>query len=159
LGSAAASVEFTSISGSFTDLLIVARAQHTLTNHTTFQMTFNSDTGSNYSVTRLYGNGSSASSDRFSSQTSIDAGYMPPDTGGIGTFFVNIMSYANTNVFTTVLGSWETQAGTSGNQYVVRQVGLWRSTNAITSVKFVPESVGNTIASGSTFSLYGIKAA
>ena len=40
---------------------------------------------------------------------------------------------------------------------VSMRVGLWRNTNAITSVSF--KANGTTWKSGSTFTLYGIKAA
>jgi hypothetical protein len=45
----------------------------------------------------------------------------------------------------------------SGSRYTVAEVGLWRNTSAITEIdlKFV---TGNLVA-GSTFTLYGIKAA
>ena len=157
LGSAAASYTFTSIPGTFTDLRAVIRCKTSHTSHSALILEINSDSASNYSNTRLYGNGSTATSDRFSSQTGLDVGFMPPSTAGWGTIIFDVMSYANTNVYKTVLNQWETQAGASGSQYVLRQVGLWRSTSAITSMKFTFNS-GN-IVTDSTLDLYGIKAA
>jgi hypothetical protein len=86
----------------------------------------------------------------------MDVGFMPPSSAGFGTMIFDIMAYANTNVFKTVLGQWETQNGLSTQQFVLRQVGLWRSASAITSTKFT-FATGNVV-SGSTFSLFGIKA-
>ena len=63
------------------------------------------------------------------------------------------MSYANTNVFKTVLF----ESGLAGTE-VLRGVGLWRSTDAITSVKVACDSTAQ-FKIGSTFALYGIKAA
>jgi hypothetical protein len=63
------------------------------------------------------------------------------------------MSYANTNVFKTAL-----IAGGLGSTEVNRHVGLWRSTSAVTSVGLLLNGSGN-FKTGSTFSLYGIKAA
>lgn len=158
LGSAAATISFSSIPGTFTDLVVVLFTGTTHGDNEVMQLTFNSDTASNYSMTRLYGNGSSAVSDRFSSQTSIDAGFMPQANPGI--CIINVMSYANTNVNKTCLISAETinSTNTSANRrIVIREVGLWRSTSAITSMTF--DFASGNFQSGSTASLYGIKAA
>jgi hypothetical protein len=63
LGSAAADVTFTSISGTYTDLVLVAVTQIGSSGDY-LGVQFNSDTGTNYSRTRLSGNGTSASSDK-----------------------------------------------------------------------------------------------
>lgn len=157
LGSAQATVSFNSFSG-YTDLVLIGRMTTTHTASSALQMTFNGDTASNYSVTRLYGNGTTATSDRFSSQSNIDTGFMPGTNGtGQGTVIFNIMNYANTTTFKTILNRWESQAGASGSQYTTAEVGLYRSTSAITSLSMA-FTTGN-IATGSTFTLYGIKAA
>ena len=62
------------------------------------------------------------------------------------------MNYANTTTYKTILGRW----GSSANNQTRISVGLWRSTAAITSFTITP-SLG--IAAGSSFTLYGIKAA
>ena len=68
LGSSQASVTLSGISGSYTDLVVVISAQGTSAgNDQDINMTFNSDTATNYSRTRLYGNGSNASSSVLSS--------------------------------------------------------------------------------------------
>ena len=156
VSSATASITTSNIPSTYTDLIIVCRAGTSYGDNQVWTMRFNSDTGSNYSMTRLGGDGSSAYSDRWTSQTSIDAGFLP--TGGLGTSIIQVQSYANTNVNKTSLIAIETQASTSGNsgrKYVARQVGLWRSTAAITSVTF---AFTNNMVSGSSVSLYGIKA-
>ena len=61
LTSATASVTFSSISGTYTDLVLVVSAQSASTN-VDLAMRFNSDSGTNYSNTRLYGTGSAAGS-------------------------------------------------------------------------------------------------
>lgn len=149
LGSNAADVSFTSISGTFTDLILVA--DFSTTGDDTITLQVNSDTASNYSQTTLYGNGSSATSSRSSNSASI---YL-----GDGVFnqrnliITQVMSYANTNVFKTVLA-----ASATPSTSVSRAVGLWRSTNAITSVTIGTFGVNN-LTSGSRFSLFGVKAA
>lgn len=146
--SAQATYTFTSIPATYTDLVIIFNGSAT-TGLNAIALQFNSDTTSNYSVTRLQGDGSNASSGRDSSQTAINAGLA--DTGNSTSIF-NIFNYANTTTNKTVLGR-----GVALSYGVRQTVGLWRKTpEAITSVALaVP---GTTFTTGSTFTLYGIKA-
>lgn len=158
LGSNSASVSFSSIPGTFTDLRLVISAKTSDATSQILAMRLNSDTGTNYSYTRLYGNGTTASSDRTSSASRIDVGFMANSSSDRSHSFIDIMSYASTNVFKTVLTAWESQGSSGTNvQFVLRQVGLYRSTSAITAISLAFDA-GNVV-SGSTFSLYGIKAA
>lgn len=159
LGSDAASVTFSSIGGGWTDLIILAHTRLTGSfSATTYGIRFNSDTGSNYSSTQLLGTGSVAQSQR---DTSVTYAYVSTSTAATGAanvftpVIIHIMSYANSNVFKTVLAASDAE-----NARVVRTVGLWRSTSAITSVTLVPVATNQgDFKSGCTFSLYGIKAA
>jgi microcompartment protein CcmK/EutM len=81
LGSAQASTTFSTISGAYTDLvLIVAGVTTSGTEAVAVQV--NGDTGSNYSRTVLLGNGSAASSSRATSQTSAGLGVIDSATAG-----------------------------------------------------------------------------
>jgi anti-sigma-K factor RskA len=62
------------------------------------------------------------------------------------------MNYANTTIYKTSIAR-----SNNASTGVDSMVSVWRSTNAVTSVKVYPAS-GN-MASGSTFTLYGIAAA
>jgi hypothetical protein len=146
LGSAASSVTFSSISGSYTDLVLVANID--ATDYTSVWLQFNSDTGSNYSRTILVGDGTSATSDRSSNATNTAIAVANTEWG---TMIFQIMNYSNSTTYKTAL------ARSANNSQTRAGVGLWRSTSAITAVK-----VGISAAdfnSGSTFTLYGIKAA
>lgn len=146
LGSAAATVTFTGIPQTFTDLVLVANGStSTATNNILFQ--FNSDTGSNYSRTRVLGDGSSASSERQSNVTSMAIGDWGTDRCVV---IANIQNYSNTTTNKTVLSR------SSSEGYVSAYVGLWRNTSAISSITFFKTSANLT--SGSTFTLYGVKA-
>jgi len=147
LGSAQANVEFTSITGIYTDLVLIAVAQIG-SNGDYLGVQFNSDTGSNYSRTRLSGNGTTASSEGDTSQVRINF-YAQP-TSNFAVNILNIMNYSNTTTFKTVLTRTD-QAALSTNAYA----GLYRSTSAITSIKLIGPS---NFSTGSTFTLYGIKA-
>jgi hypothetical protein len=148
LGSAAADVTFTSISGTYTDLVLVAVTQIGSSGDY-LGVQFNSDTGSNYSRTRLSGNGTSASSERDTSQARLNF-YAQP-TSNFAVNILNIMNYSNTTKFKTVLCRTD-QAAFSTNVYA----GLYRSTSAITSIKLIGPS---NFSTGSTFTLYGIASA
>ena len=151
LSSAAASVTFSSISGAYTDLVLVfSGATSTSTSYVSLQ--YNSDTGSNYSVTLLRGNGTAASSSRYSSITEIYASISATNTTDINNVIFQIQNYSNSTTYKTSL-SRANNAGVSTEA----GVGLWRNTAAITSVKVL--SPTNNFATGSTFTLYGIAAA
>ena len=154
LGSAQASVTFSSISGSYTDLVIVGN--YGTANGNCPLMQFNSDTGSNYSVTELVGNGTTASSTRRSSATEIN---IAKTVGGNGNleqnFVISIQNYSNSTTYKTALVRQNLATGTYSG--VTAIVGLWRNTNAITAVKLLTD--GGNYNSGSTFTLYGIAAA
>jgi hypothetical protein len=152
LGSAAASVTFSSIPATYTDLIIVTQAISASADDVGIR--FNSDSGTNYSQTWLSGNGSSAFSGRYSSSTSVYLDIY----GSMGTTLFNnanvqIMNYANTTTNKTFL-SRSNRAGAG----VDAIVGLWRNTAAITTIVLAPTS-GVNFSTGSTFTLYGIKAA
>lgn len=155
LGSSATTVTFSSVASTWTDLILVAVFKM---GSSTFQpiVRVNSDTGTNYSTTSLRGDGSTATSQR---HTSI-SGWFPIPGPGIGSsgefniYAVQIMSYANTSVFKTALSAF-----VNPSSYVARNVHLWRSTSTITAVSVTAESGSGDFQSGSTFSLYGIKAA
>jgi hypothetical protein len=152
LGTATASVTFSTISGSYTDLVLVINGGMATTTNYATSIRFNSDTGSNYSLTRLYGNGTSASSDRGSSQTYIYTLSPGRDTLN-ATQIIQVMNYSNTTTYKTCL----TRSNDAGyNTGAI--VGLWRSTAAITSISVSPEFTANW-KSGSTFTLYGIASA
>jgi hypothetical protein len=148
LGSAASSVTFSSISGAYTDLILVIAGTMSGTGDAT-SVQVNSDTGSNYSSTRLFADGTTVYSDRLTSQTKSALGLMMPAQS---VFTVHFMNYSNTSTNKTFLGRSSAASG-----YVETAVGLWRSTAAITSV--TATTAGQTYQTGSTFTLYGVKSA
>lgn len=114
-----------------------------------FTLTFNGDTGTNYSHHRLLGNGSSVSSTAGTSTSSIFAGFITSQFGGIVLDILDAFStskYKTTRALMGALGSVNEIHLTSGN---------WRSTSAVTSITLT--SAASAIQSGSRFSLYGSK--
>lgn len=133
----------------YTDLVLIMSVGCTVGANVFLRV--NGDSGANYSYTRLYGDGSSAGSDRTSNNNIT---YVASRTASLMPAQAVIMSYSNTNVNKTILTS---DAGSHSGGSVQRVVNLWRSTSAITSITILPST--GSLLSGSTFSLYGIKAA
>lgn len=151
LSSSAASVTFSSISGAYTDLVIIASAQGTVGgNGMTMQL--NGDTASNYSVTILRGNGTAASSARVLDVRWAVSNFSGIPTANFGAYIFNIFNYSNTTTFKSGLFR-----GNSAADGVDAIVGLYRSTSAVSSILI--GTTGGNYATGSTFTLYGIKAA
>ena len=148
LGTAASSVtlSLSGISG-YTDLVLVANGS-TSTATGNVRVQFNGDTAANYSNTRVLGDGSAASSARDSNVGSSAIGDWGTDRC---TLVTNFQNYSNSTTNKTILS----RSGSEG--YVSAYVGLWRNTGAITSITIFKNS--SNFTAGSTFSLYGIKAA
>ena len=145
-------ISFSSIPSTYTDLVLIANAQST-SGARQMYLTFNSDTGSNYSRTILFGTGSSAGSARNSNtlQTYLDY-YGIVEATSPCIHISNIMNYSNTTTYKTML----TRANDSASG-VDAICHLWRSTAAINRIDIYLDAV--SFATGSTFTLYGIKAA
>ena len=154
LGSAAASVTFSNLPQNYTDLVIIM--QHKVSGSATAADGFirvNSDTGSNYSNTQL------ASDPGSSRQTGVSFWMWGADASTEFAFTrFDLMNYSNNTTYKSIL--W--RQGLSN--VVFANVGLWRSTAAITSLSFTSsdqlgQGVADNFASGSTFTLYGVAAA
>jgi hypothetical protein len=152
LGSAAASIDFTSIAATYTDLKIVLVATSSV-NGRNLYLRFNSDSGTNYSNTYLVGDGATAISGKTTSAAQINC------TGGTVAisstvphlFAIDIFSYAGSTNKTALISTSQDRNGTGS---VGNVIGLWRSTSAITAVNLLPQS--DNFAIGTTATLYGI---
>ena len=162
LGSAQSSVTFSSL-GSYTDIDIVMVAATTHTSSTFPYIQFNSDTGTNYSATELYGNGTSAASARDSNTAKgwIGLDVSISTTVGEAITKIHLMSFGNTNIYKPWLARTD-RASSALDYYGTDAIaGTWRNTGAITSLT-IKNSRGGAdynFATGSTFTLYGIQAA
>jgi len=145
LGSASATVTFSSISSAYTDLVMIIQATTAAGNAMTYQLNGDSTT-TNYSVTGVFGDGSSAGSYRSSNNTLSGASAAP------NVAILNFQNYSNTTTYKTLLSR-----GNEINNDSRAVVSLWRNTAAINQI--VMGINGGTYAAGSTFTLYGIKAA
>jgi hypothetical protein len=163
LGSAQQSITFSSIPVTYTDLrIVVANAKATNTARNVFIRVGNGsvDTGSNYSYTNLGARALSSTpfSARESSQSSGKLSwYTAMTTAQAQMSLIDIMNYSNTTTFKTMLCSTRVAEGDGTYSGIEDLVILWRSTSAINTISVFTD-VADTFQSGTTFSLYGIKA-
>lgn len=155
ISSSTASVTFSSIPSTYTDLIIISGSLLQVSGSNGLRIRFNSDSGTNYSYVQLVGNGTTASSNRTSNDTSGYAGGSAYSTTNPGTAICHILNYANT----TTYKSFIERGAQAGNDTTITS-SLWRSTTAINSITLAlgGSFPSNNIASG-TFTLYGVKAA
>lgn len=164
LSSAASSVTFSSISGSYTDLVIILSVQSTSAANTDsrYWLRFNNDSATNYSTTYLLGNGTSASSTRDTNRSQVDNLTTISTTPEFTLATYNVLNYSNATTYKTALqraGQLNNNTGVGGTgSFMGTAVSLWRSTAAINRVDIVC-AVNGQFAIGSSFTIYGIKAA
>ena len=153
LGSAAASITFSSIPGTYTDLRLVLSNAVTVAGGNDIQFRFNGDTATNYSITGLHGSGTTATSVSTTSATVID----PDASSAVGTsatvpnlYTIDVFSYAGSTNKTCLVINSEDHNGTGD---VGLSVALWRSTAAITSITIL---CGSNLLTGTIATLWGI---
>ena len=146
LTSSASSITFSSISGSYRDLVLVLSGPGFGTsNNLAFRA--NSDTGSNYSYVRMEGNGSSTNSSSTTS-TSGRAGFV---SSGQWNVILQFQDYSATDKHKSVLAR-----ANDATHRVEASATRWANTNAITSVTLITDTSNYPV--GTTAYLYGIEA-
>ena len=158
LTSSAASVTFSSIPATYTDL-VLKYASRSDTSTTSLNITFNSDTATNYSSTYLYGDGTNAVSGRDTSVANINEAVKSNASASTANTFTNneiyIPSYTvSQNKPLSSFTAMELNSAT--NTYVGAGAHLWRNTAAVSSIQLALAGGANFV-SGSSFYLYGIK--
>jgi len=157
-GGSTTEIEFASIPQTYTDIVAISNIGGASASYY-FCARINSDTATNYSMTELLGASSTASSSRATARAVADIGYNVHVTTGVKAYNIaNFMNYSNTTTYKTLLN----RANNHEDGVSITAV-LWRNTSAITNLKFYIH-LGNganlyAFTSGSTITLYGIKAA
>lgn len=155
LGSATSTITFSSIAANWTDLRLIMTVLGPGTNNELRLKFNNSGSGLGlYSYTFIYGDGTSAVSSYNTDNDYLQiSALIAVANSTIPTLItVDIFSYAN-STYKTVLYD---DSNTATNGSICKQVGLYRSTTAITEVNIISPA---TMATGTTATLYGIKAA
>lgn len=157
LASDTATVTFSSIPQTYTDLHLVVSSRVTGGNNSNGVDSlayYNSDQGANYSYSQIYANGSTKGSNRGSGLTYSYIGVTSnTSTSEWATYEVDIMNYSSTTKYKTTLARPNSPYGN-----LFRRATLWRSSAAITSITLYNE-LSLSFKAGSTFTLYGIAAA
>lgn len=150
LSSAQSTVTFTSISQSYTDLMIVVAG--TISSGSYLSFRFNGDTGTNYSNTEM--EQYSTSSIGSARNTTVSYLYNGSFQTGQSNSITHILNYSNTTTNkTAITRSTYTTSGIKGS------IGLWRNTAAISTIEIGNGGGASTYGVGTTLTLYGIKAA
>ena len=150
------SITFNNIPQTFTDLkLEISGRENTVTGYTfiALYVRYNNDSSSLYSDTRLYGNGSSASSSRINGT----AQYLGSDGAANSTantfnsISAYIPNYTGSNYKQVITDSVAENNASGVDMFM--NAGLYRSTSAITSIQILPQI---TFSGYTTVSLYGV---
>lgn len=147
LGSAQNTVSFTSIPATFTDLILIM--DFAINSNAEVFVSYNNAT-TGFSRVYFEGNGSTTTSNTFNSS---GAAFNILGRSSTMTNIIQIMNYANTNVYKATLARFSAPLDLLG-----ALISTWQNTAAINRVDLSVQSAG-TFNTGSIFTLYGIKAA
>jgi hypothetical protein len=157
----AANIEFTSIGTDWQHLQVrlVARTDRAAVSDG-YNITLNSDTGSNYAGHTLFGTGTSASAQAESSVSSASSIGAPLSSATasasiFGAAVIDVLDYASSSKKTTLRAFAGEDRNGAGRVFLISN--LWNSTAAVTSIKIVP-LLGSNFVQHSTAALYGVKA-
>lgn len=154
---------FTNIPQTYQDLRIVCylRSTRTAGGLDNAAFWFGGFGPSTYSETFLFGDGSTATSARGTTQQAfVNSAVVPGATAASGIFgsvVIDILNYKGTSSFKTVITRSASDENGSGQSRVA--VGLYSATSAISSFAIVANNgVGQNFLAGSSVALYGIRA-
>jgi hypothetical protein len=150
-----ASVTFSGIPSGYKHLQIRGIAKSTST-ATQGDLTFNSDTGSNYTYHSVYGDGGGAAAEASAPRANIAAAIGLNASSNANIFnvsIIDILDYANVSKYKTTRIFYGLDANGSG--IVALNSGVWMNTAAVASITITARS--NAIAQYSSFALYGVK--
>ena len=158
LASSAASVTFSAIPATYTDLVLKVSARNGDSGgYGLLLLTINGDTAGNYSFTNLRGNGAAASSTQNSAVAAFQPHYIDFSTNAANTFSSGEIYIPNYGVvMKKPISSFSVQEDNSASTAVNigATAGLYQGTTAITSLTLTSSNT-NFVAT-SSFYLYGI---
>lgn len=160
LSSSAASVTFSAIPATYTDLVLrmSMRISTTGDSKDNFYVWFNGSSAASYSLTRVRGDGTTASSSRATAGTYSLTGLTDRAGATANTFGSAELYIPNYTASTNKPSSLTTVSENNATEaYIEGAAGLWSNTAAITSIGIYGDYSGNQFVSGSSFFLYGIK--
>jgi hypothetical protein len=155
-----ATVDFTSISGSYSSLKVLYFSQDTTagTNASVIRLMINNDnTSGNYSTSQR-GGGVNNAANGAQQASSTKGGYIgnQPNAGNTGLVCqgeITIVGYAGTTFHKRIVYSFGSDDGTNSGLGLVGTF-RWKSTSALNRLTF--QTDGTAFTDGSTFTLYGL---
>lgn len=150
LSTSATNITFSSIPSTYTDLRLIWVGKLTA-GGAGLRMNLNNNSSNIFSYTQLRGNGTTAASERSVNNSQALINY---NLGSEPSFVtVDFFSYANTNIYKTMLTTASEDFNGSGT--VIRTVNLFRNTSAISTIS-IATLFGDNFVAGTTATLYGI---
>jgi hypothetical protein len=152
-----ATVEFTSIPQSYTDLVVKVSARLSASAVTQSGGIYFNTSAADSSYRTVQGNGSTTSSNNGSGQVEIYAGEWPAASATANTFSnteIYIPNYTGSQQKSISVDSVAENNATTTTAILI--AGLSTKTAAITSITLRPFSGGQNIVTNSTFTLYGV---
>lgn len=143
------SITFGGLPQTFTHLQIRGMYAQSVSNYTGIR--FNGDTGNNYTIHVLQGNGSAASAAAYTSRSDTAIG--DSSSTSFGSFITDILDYANLTKYKTQRTLYGVDS--NGGGAILFTSGLWQSTTAINSITFTATS-GASFSQYSNISIYGV---
>jgi hypothetical protein len=153
-------VSFTSIPSTYKSLQIRVAVITPSTANPSLNITYNSDSGSNYTLHQLRGNSTDAAALGSAPRTNFSlSNYSGMTVNNPNVAIVDIVDYASTTKYKTTRAFYGQNLNSSSiYNNVILVSGLWLSTSAINSITFTV-SGGESFGAGTLISLYGIKGA
>lgn len=147
LGSSASSVTFSGISATGKGDLVLVADCFTPSGTANLRINFNSDSGNNWEIVRMFSRTGSPGSDVFSASSQGIISRMSLATSK-ALFTIQAFDFASADKHKTYL----VRGGDPSQDALSAIAGRWASTAAVTSMSFY--STSGTFAAGSTFHLY-----
>lgn len=153
-----ASMIFSNVPQGYRDLKLIINGRAVYGFYTTLSVYFNSTGSNGWSQTYLRGQNTTVSTTRGTSSTPtygllMDTGWNSTASGVFSAAEVDIFNYSSTSTYKTAIARNSLEEGTTGVTEL--NVGTWANTAA---VSYVDVATNGVWASGSTATLYGIKA-
>jgi len=143
-------ITFSSISGAYTDIVLVFEGITSSSGDLDIALRFNSDSGNNYSSTFIRGVGGTANSGRYTTQDLLRLGVITQERTGLR---AHIQNYSNTTTYKPVLAKEDSIDSDYGNWL---NIGMWQNTSAITSITTRNQPGYGSLLAGSSVTIYGI---
>jgi len=159
LSSTTATISFTSIPSTYTDLKIFVSSRSTLgADRNYLSIRFNNDTSNTLTYTSLYAVGSSASSAESGGAYNIIEYVWQPAANITANIFSNIeiyIPYYTSGNYKSISADFTAENNSSSGNTIGLNSSLWSDTSVISTITLGAD--GASLLSGSTFYLYGIK--